>query len=466
MRRVRIFETESFRFAALFAALFTGSALILGLVVYWTVNAGLREELTNAINEDVSDISQAYVTDGLAEAEEVIAQRMNSPGGPDFALLMDAGGHKLAGNLPAMEPRLGAFEIPFPPGIRHQERGDHHILGRGVMLSNGLYVFAGEDTYVLSSALDSVVSSVGSIVGVAAILAIGGGVLLSWGFLRRVNAIIQTCQAVIAGRLTDRIPTHGTHNELDLLSTIVNGMLDHIVKLMESLRQVSSDIAHDLRTPLTHLRQRLESAREKARSPGDYAAAIDRAISDSDELLAIFSALLRISQLEAGTHRAQLTTVDLSAMVNRVGEAYGPVAEDSGQTLLLHVTPGIRAHADSALLVQMFANIIENAIRHAPAGTRIAIDLTDNSGAPVVRISDNGPGIPADDRERVFRRFFRAEVSRATPGHGLGLSLVSAIADLHRVHIELSDNHPGLAVQLTFPVWSETAPEKVPTEPV
>ncbi len=221
-----------------------------------------------------------------------------------------------------------------------------------------------------------------------------GGTLISLGFLRRIEAMNRTTRAIIDGNLSDRVPTRGTGDELDGLAINLNRMLDSVQALMESLGQVSNDIAHDLRTPLTRLRQRLEDIQGRARSIEEYRIAVDEAIGDTDSILGTFAALLRIAQIEAGTRRAAFSSVDLSDLFESIAEAYAAVAEDSGRTLTRHIEPGIEVLGDRELLTQMLANLVENAIRHTPEGTRIELGLRRDAGRPVGTIADSGPGIP------------------------------------------------------------------------
>jgi signal transduction histidine kinase len=229
-------------------------------------------------------------------------------------------------------------------------------------------------------------------------------------------------------------------------------MLDRIEALMEGLRQVSTDIAHDLRTPLGRLRQRLEGAVLKSRSTGEYEQAVEGAIAEADHLLAVFNALLRIARLEAGNRRQGFVRCDLAALTTAMVEVFQPTAEDGGQSLRWTNAAPVEVIGDADLLSQMIANLIENALRHTPPGSRIDIAVVClPSGRAELSIADDGPGIPADLRDKVFQRFYRLEQSRHTPGNGLGLSLVAATAQLHRVTITLSDNRPGLKVSLLFP---------------
>jgi signal transduction histidine kinase len=254
----------------------------------------------------------------------------------------------------------------------------------------------------------------------------------------------------MTGNLGERIPVSGSRNELDQLGATINEMLDRINALMESLRQVSNDIAHDLRTPLTHLRQKLERARLAAPSLDQYGEAVDGAMGDCDELIAMFGALLRIAQIEAGVRRSAMRLVDLSEILRNVLSLYTPLLDDSGHPFRVELDENLWINGDRQLLLRMFANLLDNAIRHTSSGTPIAISTLRSAEKTVVTIADKGAGIPPSDREKVFQRFFRRESSRTTPGSGLGLSLVGAIAELHECRIVLSDNAPGLRVSIEF----------------
>ena len=251
--------------------------------------------------------------------------------------------------------------------------------------------------------------------------------------------------------LKERIPVRGTSDEIDRLSANLNRLFDSNQALLDSLKQVTANIAHDLRTPLSRLRQGLEDARANAGNQRAYEAAIDSAISESDQLLATFAALLRIAQIESGSRKAGFKIVSLTNIFEHVASAYWAVAEDEGKELISTLEAGINFHGDSELLLQMIANLVENAIRHTPSGTRIVLALEASPQGITASVSDSGPGIPPEQREKVFEHFYRLETSRTTAGNGLGLSMVSAVAALHGIQVSLQDNLPGLKVLLSFP---------------
>jgi signal transduction histidine kinase len=248
------------------------------------------------------------------------------------------------------------------------------------------------------------------------------------------------------GDLTARVPVRGSNDEVDQLVTSLNEMLDRIQNLMDGLRQVTGDIAHDLRTPLGRLRQRLEDAREHATTTGEYAEATDAAIDEADTLLEIFSALLRIAQIEAQAQKSAFAEFDLSDVMRSLGEVYAPAAEDAERKLDVSIADGVTLTGDRQLIAQMVSNLVENALNHTPAGSTVRLALTKTDAGFAIEVADNGPGIPEAEREKVFDRFYRLDRSRTTAGSGLGLALVRAIATLHGLSIQLADARPGLRV--------------------
>jgi signal transduction histidine kinase len=268
--------------------------------------------------------------------------------------------------------------------------------------------------------------------------------------LRRVDAIRRTTEAIMAGNLGRRIPTRGTQDEFDRLAGQVNLMLDRIQSLMSGLQQVSNDIAHDLKTPLSRMRQHLEMARYRATTIPDYQTAVDQAIGQCDRALQTFDALLRIAQIEAGTRRAGFRPFDLSTVAETMVDLYQPLAEESEHRLTAEIAAGVPLLGDQELVGQMIANLMENAFKHTPSGTPVHLSLAVIGGHPVLRVEDGGPGIPVAERDKVLQRFYRLDASRSVGGNGLGLSLVAAVAQLHDARLTLSDNAPGLCVEVAF----------------
>jgi signal transduction histidine kinase len=447
-----LLRTESFRLTAIFAGLITGAMLIVMVIIYVIMHQAFRTELLSVVDNDLTSIESGFKAEGISEASEVIDQRLFKAGASDFFVLETVDGRKVAGNLPAMAPRLGVlnFAVPAPLLGRGENPEAHAILGKGAMLSPKLYVFAGRDLYLALATEEKIVRTLGWILAVTLLLAVGGGVLLSNAFLGRIDAITRTCQAIMAGRLMQRIPERGSRDELDQLVRTINAMLDRINILIENVQQISSDIAHDLRMPLTRLRHRLELAYNEAASVEQYRAAVEGAISESETLLTVFTALLQLGQIETATDTNTFERIDLSKLLVELADIYRPAAEDANHILDTDITPDIEILGNRTLLSQAFVNLIENALAPTPAGTNITIGLKKAESGWRASIDDNGPGIPEGERDKIFRRFYRLEQGRSTPGSGLGLALVAAIARYHSATIELGDNLPGLSVSIVF----------------
>lgn len=458
MRLIRVIRTIGFRLAAVYAGVFGLSVLVLFAVLYWITGSALRQQQVASIESDVAMLVEDHGRGGLSEAADAIERRLASVVHRRAVyLLLDSDGRKIAGDLAPRPPHPGWQDLSAPEesdddagSDERNDDGAHRLIGLGVALPDGSFLLVGRDAYPIVEAEEAIVRAFGWLFGMSVLLAVFGGGVLSLGFLRRVDAINRTTRAIIDGRLTDRVPTRGTHDELDKLALNLNEMLDRVQSLMESLRQVSSDIAHDLRTPLSRLRHHLEGARLKARSIHDYETAVDDAIADTDAILQTFAALLRIAQIEARTRKAAFTMVDLSGVFRSILDAYSAVAEDGGRFLRADIAPAVRIPGDRELLTQMLANLVENAIRHTAAGTEISLRLQRRGEGAFATVADTGPGVPAEARKMVFRRFLRLERSRTTAGSGLGLALVAAVADLHGIAITLADNEPGLKVLLDF----------------
>lgn len=443
----RLFRTASFRLAAAFALIFAVSALILGGVVYWTTHAALEQQMNSRIMADLDRLRGEFQAGGQAQLAAEVRRTAGRPGAL-HELVADAGGAILAGDMTTVpQPGWSTIEPHRMPSDESELVGIRTLT---VRLPDGTLLAVGDDLEWIEDADEAIFHAFSVAVLVTLGLGIAGGALLSVAFLQRVDAISRTAEAIIAGDLASRIPVRGTGDDLDRLSNTLNHMLGRIADLMEGLRQVSNDIAHDLRTPLARLRQRLERVRATAASADDYAVAVDAALAETDTLLETFAALLRIAQIEGGARPPVRDPVELHAIVETVVEAFTPSAEEDGKVLVSpRLDPAVVA-GDRELLTQMLVNLVENAIRHTPAGTRIEVDLTAGSGVVRLTIADDGPGVPAEERGRIFRRFYRLERSRTTDGSGLGLSLVKAIADRHEATVSVSDNRPGLRVSLDF----------------
>jgi signal transduction histidine kinase len=456
-------RTTSVRLALLYAGLFGISALALFVVIYWAADASVAGQID--ANLDVERVAlevRAGARDAVSVAARV-TERRRTPGNRFSYLVLDASDDVIAGDLPGPVGRhAGYHDLELAATSTNDPEPDNEaraFRALGQPLPGGGFLVIAQDAHELDELRELIARSFAWGAGATLLLAALGGGAMSAGVLRRIEAINRASERIMAGDLARRLPIRarrGGGDEFDRLAANLNLMLDRIEQLVEGLRQVSTDIAHDLRTPLGRLRQTLEAARGGApvEAAPDHLAAIDRAIAEADTLLATFGALLRIAQIEAGASRRGFGTVDLSAVLEAVIEVYGPAAEEKNQTLVGRVPPGVSVTGDRPLLTQMGANLVENAIRHAPEGATVelALEAAASDRGPQVTVRDNGPGIPVAERAKVFHRFYRLDASRGTPGNGLGLSLVAAVADLHGVAVKLEDNSPrGLSVTLAFP---------------
>jgi signal transduction histidine kinase len=447
----RLLRAASFRLAGLYVAVFAGSALVLGVAVFLEARSALQQQMKDRIEIEAAFLQQEFRADGLSHLLDAVRTRGQGASALDYLVEDQAGAH-LAGEMPAisgLKPGWTTIDVPQASedgGRPERVRALVSDLGGGVLLA------VGGDLRQIDDLEEAIATAFFWTVGLAAVLGITGGSLLSRAFLRRVDAIARTAEAIIGGDLARRVATRGTGDDLDQLASTLNRMLDRIEVLMDSLRQVSSDVAHDLRTPLSRLYHRLEDARTHARSVADYESAIDAALGEAERLLETFSALLRIAQVEGASPRAGFRDVDLTAVTEAVCDAYRLDAEAAGHQLAAMVSQGVTVSGDQELLTQALANLVENALRHTPSGTCISVRLTGDSQAGVLlSVEDDGPGVAVADLPRLTDRFYRAERSRTTSGNGLGLSLVSAVAELHGAKLSLDAMEPGLRVSLSFP---------------
>jgi len=451
MHPPRLIRTSSFRLTLLYAALFGASALILLALIYGTTRFYMLSALDADIESDVTELRQASESGGRNHLVWVIGERIKQmPSGPIVYGLQDGAGKILAGNLPSLAQQSHAFDIDIPDlASAANPDGNFHI--HRIKLGNtGDFLSVGGDAHQLIAMETVVLRIFAGCFAVTLLLALGSGAMMSASLLRRIETVSRASREIMEGNLSQRIPLRGSDDEFDHLAASLNAMLDRTQSSMEGMRQISNDIAHDLRTPLTRLRQRLELTQRKSQSPDELRAAIDRSIVDTDAILDTFGALLRIAQIEGQAGKARFRSIDLSELLHTVAEVYLPIAEERGQQLALEIMPGLAVRGDRQLLMQLFANLLENAIRHSPPRASITLSAAYHAGTVETVIADTGPGIPEAAREKVFRRFYRLDSSRATPGQGLGLSLVAAIATLHETMPELSDNGPGLRVRLRF----------------
>ncbi|TPL94090.1 ATP-binding protein [Mesorhizobium sp. B2-3-12] len=447
----RLLRSTPFRLALTFAFLFMLAFILSGAIVYQMMSADLAEQLDDTIKETYSVIAATYADNDLKELVETVqSHSIRSARKEQLFSLTDAAGNRIAGNftaagLPDGFSMFGAEMPGLPPDTEYRAYS-------GPVGANSLTIaFSLSETEELETIM---LMSFGWATLIITGLAVTGGALLAARVQRRLDGIAATMVDVSHGRLDTRIPLTGKDDDIDIVSTQVNAALDRLSALVEGMKQVSADIAHDLKTPLNRLQMILESAADKAARAQNVSDELADARSEGHQINETFDALLRIAQIEAGARKARFTDVDLGDILQTIAEIYTDVAEDDGKSLSPPrlEEPAGRIHGDRELLTQMVANLVENALRHCPPGTAIELAVTRQDDRVLASVADNGPGIPADEREKVFQRLYRLDHSRSTPGSGLGLSLVRAIADLHGATITLEDCKPGLAVVVSFPL--------------
>ncbi|MBT7954183.1 MAG: HAMP domain-containing protein [Rhodospirillaceae bacterium] len=452
MNLARTIHTTAFRMALVYLVLFGVSVFVLlGFIYWWT--AGITAIQTDdTIDAEITGLSEQYRARGVTGLAAIVRERSRNER-QSLYLLIDPRRTALAGNLngwPDVETQEGGWlDFPYQRPIggkveTHQARGRHLLLGQGYQL------LVGRDTHERLRIEKIMRRSLTWAVVLTLALGLVGGLMMSRNFLRRIEAINRTSRDIMAGDLQQRIPVSGGGDELDRLADNLNDMLEQIERLVLGMRQVTENIAHDLRSPLNRLRSRLEVTLMGEASEVEYRDALLQTIDEASDLLETFNALLNIAQAESGQLEADSKDFNLSALVRNMAELYEPVAEEKSMTLTSDVARGITVYGNKHLMSQALANLLDNAVKYTPEGGNLTLVLRETANRPELIVADSGPGIPAADREQALDRFVRLEASRNSPGSGLGLSLVRAVAQLHCADIELDDNLPGLKVVLRF----------------
>ncbi len=459
--RVKLLRTSTFRLAALYLILFAVSVSALLGYVYWNTAVLLERQTDDTIRAEVQALADQYRIRGLNGIIDTIQRRSNDDSGSVY-LLADGRGIRIAGNLAKLPPipEDTASWIEFPLDIGREPGREHHVARAfHTDLEGEFELVVGRDVEALRQFANIIRRTIYYALVIALVLGLGGGLLMSRNFLRRVDAITEASRTIMAGNMSGRMPVQGSNDELDRLALALNEMLDQIERLMAAMKEVSSNVAHDLKTPLTRIKARVEAAL-RAGSEDEYKSALERTVDESDRLLATFNALLSIARAEAGQSRQDLALLDVSTIAGEVAELYEPMAEEEGGTLVCDAPQGLSVLGDRQLLSQALTNLIDNAIKYGakPRGTlRIAVTGWIEAGKVIIAVRDHGEGIPPEDRERVTERFVRLDSSRSRPGNGLGLSLVAGVMKLHKGTLLLEDNHPGLAAKLVLPLYKPSS---------
>ena len=453
MNQTRLFGSSTFRLALIYMALFGASVLILLGFIYWSTVAFMGRQMDAIIDAEIEGLAERYRVSGVSGLTDLIAERLSrKPAGSSVYLLADDSLQPLVGNLdrwPAVTPTPDGW-LSFRLEDQASSGDVHKARARVFRLRGGFHLLVGRDMHDLEETQGYIIKALVWGLLITVVLALVGGSMMSRSMVRRLETINEASREIIQGDLSRRIPTKGSGDDFDQLTDNLNSMLDRIVLLMEDVRRMSDNIAHDLRTPLSRLRQHLEMLKKSNTSGEQQRASVEQALTEADGLLATFNALLRIARIESAAQRAGFADVDLAALVRDVAELYEPLAEDKQQRFTTNVQDAVHIDGDRDLLFQAVANLMDNAIKYTPAGGEIGLTLQTHANGARIIVTDNGPGIPREAMDQVLQRFFRLDSSRSTPGSGLGLSLVAAVAKLHRAQLLLADNSPGLRVVLDF----------------
>lgn len=452
-----LFRSSAFRITLLYMVLFGASVTALLIFLYTTIISGMEENTKHAITIQMADLRRKFNVTGPAETAASINIMMEKDQDKTLVLLLIDNNWKiLAGNMerwPGGTTNRDMW-IKFTLDKSHSTGPSSKAIAMNAALPGGYIMLVGRKTDDIESVRQAMVDVLYISFGIMFAMAAVGGLLLSYMIYRRVETINQVFRQVAGGTLTARARVTGTGDEFDHLAMHLNQTLTRITELIDGISDISYSVAHDLRTPLHRLRHRLESLLASNPTPAQVQEQLRTSLADIDSLVGTFNAILRISQAETGTGIDQFALFNMSEVVEDVMDLYQPVAEDKAHHLSANIAEAVMIHGDRHLVTQTVANIVDNAIKYTPKGGSIAISLEAAAGVAVLKVADNGIGIPEALRHRVTEKFFRLEQSRSSPGNGLGLSLVSAAIKLHKGELRFEDNAPGLVVVLRLPAAS------------
>jgi signal transduction histidine kinase len=456
----RLLRTTALRLTLVYLivfALFAGA--LLGYFA-WNTRRLITDQITATVDAESTGLSEQYRLGGIRRLVIAIENRARNPGS-NLYLVTTFNGEGLAGNVGSLSPGAldneGLSEIAYRR-IGEQDGTEHYALIRVAQLPGGFRLLVGRDVDERER-LNSIILDAGRwSIALVVVLGFAGGFLVARRVLKRIDAMTETSRRIMAGDLGGRLPVGRSGDELDRLAENLNAMLERIVALMGGLKEVSDNIAHDLRTPLTRLRNRAEEALRTAKNEREYRDALEATIEESDELIRTFNALLMIARAESGHARENMTELDAAEIARGVGELYEPLADERGLKLRIEAPAPAPVRGNRELMSQALANLVDNAIKYAGPGPAIdgavpevVVRALNDGGKILLTVTDSGPGIAEADRDRAVERFVRLDQSRTEPGSGLGLSLASAVARLHGGELRLEDNHPGLKTVLALP---------------
>ena len=461
--RMRLFRTTAFKLSLIYLAVFAIFAAFLIVYIASSTADLVSSQIREAVDRELKSLAGYYRSGGIRRLTYAIDKRSRRPGASLY-LVTNGQGERIAGNvesLPASvlsNPDHRVQSIPYSRIDDEDDSGQHVAMVRVFQLSGGHVMLVGRDMSERERFIEIIRRSLILTALLMVILGLASWLFVSRRVLKRIESVADTSRQIMTGDLTGRLEVTGTADEFDRLAISLNAMLGRIERLMTGLKEVSDNIAHDLKTPLTRMRNRVETALANATSDEDYREALQATIEDSDQLIRTFDALLMIARVEAGSSNMEFSEIDVSDLVRDVGELYEPLAEEAGCAFNVNVDGPVTVHGNRELLSQAVANLIDNAIKYSNASSGpgvVNIGVEHGSAEAVITVNDNGPGIAEEDRERATERFVRLEASRSKPGAGLGLSLVTAVAGLHDGRLELSNNHPGLKAELILPIAGE-----------
>ena len=453
MRAPSILRTQAYRIVLIYVAVFAVSVTALIAFTYWNTKRALDAQTDQIIEAEITGLSEQYQQLGLRGLADVVISR-SAHGGPGLYLLANHDKQPIVGNLdawPASVTLPGNF-VEFDYQRRIENRLDtRRARGRVFVLAGGFNLLVAQDVHERYQTEQLFTTTLPWTVGLMLLLGLGGGALMSRNMLRRLDSINRTSGEIIAGDLSRRVPIGEAHDEFDALAENLNAMLDRNERLMKGVREVTDSVAHDLRTPLNRLRNRLETTLRHLGPSSRETAEIEAAVAETDQLIATFNALLLIAEADAGVTRGEMTEIDLAPIAADMAELYEPLAEEKGVGLEIAPSGATMIDGNRSLISQALANLVDNAIKYTPSGGKVLVTASQTPLGAELRVSDTGPGITAAERARVVERFVRLEASRNSPGTGLGLSLVAAVARLHDAKLILEDNAPGLRAIIRFP---------------
>ena len=465
----KLIRTTAFRLTLVYLFLFALFAASLLGYFAWNTRRMINEQIIATVTTETSEIVDIYTRRGLRLLVPTIENRTLRPGA-NLYLVTTPEGKAIAGNVDALAPGVmastGWSETRYRRLDEH-DTAEHRALVHVTELTNGFRLLVGRDLEERRRLFGIVAKAAQWSFLVVIVLGIGGGIFVARRVLRRIDAMTGTTQRIMAGDLSGRLPVGRSGDELDRLAGNLNAMLERIEALMTGLKEVSDNIAHDLKTPLTRMRNRAEEALARSGSEAEYRAALERTIEESDGLIRTFNALLMIARAESGQARGNMDDFDAADVARGIHELYEPLAEDDGMTLQVKAATA-PLHGNRELISQALANLVENAIKYgkpssvvqpldpaaAARSKEILIEARREGDRVLLSVTDHGPGIPEADRKHAVERFVRLEASRTLPGSGLGLSLASAVATLHGGELRLGDSHPGLTATLVIPARS------------